>query len=166
METSRHASAASRSLERLRDDASEEMSSGKTMNQREPVEARLSSPVIEHSYSDINPILADTQKKHGSRTVSVGVGPDEQLAATEPVQETSNVKIDEECVSVARENLSSGAMRGILSQKYQGDLYDEKKHGKGVLSWPDGRVYTGAFFADRRHGFGIFHTPNTSEFKV
>ncbi|CAF1532005.1 unnamed protein product, partial [Adineta ricciae] len=71
-------------------------------------------------------------------TVSIGVGPDETI----PVQETSN----EECT-------------------YVGDIYDEKKHGKGMLSWSDGRKYTGAFFADRRHGFGVFQTPDISEFK-
>lgn len=47
-----------------------------------------------------------------------------------------------------------------------GDIYGDKKHGKGVLSWPDGRMYTGAFFADRRHGFGVYQNPNVSEFKV
>ncbi|CAF4606065.1 unnamed protein product [Rotaria sp. Silwood1] len=49
--------------------------------------------------------------------------------------------------------------------KYIGDIYGDKKHGKGVLSWADGRMYTGAFFADRRHGFGIFQNSNISEFK-
>ncbi|UJR35015.1 hypothetical protein I4U23_027791 [Adineta vaga] len=53
----------------------------------------------------------------------------------------------------------------IEEYTYVGDIYDEKKHGKGILSYSDGRKYTGAFFADRRHGFGIFHTPNISEFK-
>ena len=54
----------------------------------------------------------------------------------------------------------------ILLKTYVGDIYEEKKHGKGVLSWSDGRIYTGAFFADRRHGFGTFHTPGASDFKV
>lgn len=49
---------------------------------------------------------------------------------------------------------------------YTGDIYAEKKHGNGVLSWSDGRMFTGTFFADKRHGFGVDHTPNTSEFKV
>jgi hypothetical protein len=51
-------------------------------------------------------------------------------------------------------------------QAYTGDMYAEKKHGKGVLTWPDGRMYTGDFFADKRHGFGIFQTSDISEFKV
>lgn len=29
-------------------------------------------------------------------------------------------------------------------------------HGKGHLSWPDGREYKGEFFEDKRHGFGEF----------
>ncbi|CAF0917373.1 unnamed protein product [Rotaria sordida] len=49
--------------------------------------------------------------------------------------------------------------------KYTGDIYEDKKHGKGILTWSDGQIYTGAFFADRRHGFGISHNPNISEFK-
>jgi hypothetical protein len=51
-------------------------------------------------------------------------------------------------------------------KKYTGDIYAEKKHGDGILSWSDGRVYTGAFYADRRHGFGTFQTADVSEFKV
>lgn len=54
----------------------------------------------------------------------------------------------------------------INLKKYTGDIYAEKKHGKGILSWSDGRMYTGAFFADKRHGFGNFHIPEISEFKV
>jgi hypothetical protein len=51
-------------------------------------------------------------------------------------------------------------------KKYVGDIYAEKKHGNGILSWSDGRTYTGAFFADKRHGFGSFQTPDVLEFKV
>ena len=45
-------------------------------------------------------------------------------------------------------------------------MYAEKKHGHGILTWPDGRMYTGAFYADQRHGFGNFQTPDISEFRV
>ncbi len=51
-------------------------------------------------------------------------------------------------------------------KKYVGDIYAEKKHGNGVLSWSDGRMYTGAFYADQRHGFGTFQAPEVSEFRV
>ncbi|CAF1303005.1 unnamed protein product [Adineta steineri] len=79
---------------------------------------------------------------HEVSMVSIGVGPDVVSSVHSFIEQTTN----DEC-------------------KYTGDVYEEKKHGKGVLSWADGRTYTGAFFADRRHGFGIFHVPNTSEFK-
>ena len=45
-------------------------------------------------------------------------------------------------------------------------MYAEKKHGKGILSYSDGRTYRGAFFADKRHGFGDFDMPTKSAFKV
>lgn len=51
-------------------------------------------------------------------------------------------------------------------KKYSGDIYAEKKHGTGVLSWSDNRTYTGAFYADKRHGFGAFQNSDLSEFKV
>ena len=54
----------------------------------------------------------------------------------------------------------------FVLKSYVGDIYAEKKHGNGVLSWSDGRVYSGAFYADQRHGFGTFQTPNVSEFRV
>jgi hypothetical protein len=51
-------------------------------------------------------------------------------------------------------------------KKYIGDTYADKKHGKGTLSWSDGRIYTGAFYADKRNGFGTFQTKDVSEFNV
>ena len=60
-----------------------------------------------------------------------------------------------------------GVCTGLgLAPKYIGDIYAEKKHGNGVLSWSDGQMYTGAFYADQRHGFGTFQTAEVSEFKV
>lgn len=51
-------------------------------------------------------------------------------------------------------------------KKYVGDMYAEKKHGSGVLSWSDDQAYSGAFHADKRHGFGTYQQPETFEFKV
>ncbi|UJR10778.1 hypothetical protein I4U23_014965 [Adineta vaga] len=49
--------------------------------------------------------------------------------------------------------------------KYIGDMYAEKKHGSGVLSWFNDQTYTGSFFADKRHGFGSFQKAEIFEFK-
>lgn len=29
-------------------------------------------------------------------------------------------------------------------------------HGKGVYTWPDGRIYSGNFQNDQRNGFGVY----------
>lgn len=29
-------------------------------------------------------------------------------------------------------------------------------HGKGKFSWPDGREYEGEYFNDLKHGYGVF----------
>lgn len=40
--------------------------------------------------------------------------------------------------------------------KYYGDIKDDKKHGYGVLTYPNGDVYAGDWIADKRHGRGLF----------
>ncbi len=45
--------------------------------------------------------------------------------------------------------------------QYQGDVAQQKPHGKGVLTCPDGRIYTGAFAKGEFHGTGQFVSPNT-----
>jgi len=29
-------------------------------------------------------------------------------------------------------------------------------HGKGIFTWKDGRKYEGDYFEDKKHGFGVF----------
>ncbi|CAM4741637.1 unnamed protein product [Rotaria magnacalcarata] len=88
-----------------------------------------------------------------------------------PVDE-NKTKIASVSVGVGRDIPSPNGIKASAkstvvedSCKYKGDLYDDKKHGIGILSWSDGRMYNGAFFADKRHGFGTFETADLSEFK-
>ncbi|CAF2798149.1 unnamed protein product [Rotaria sp. Silwood2] len=81
----------------------------------------------------------------GTVTISVGVGRD-ATSAIRTKQQVTSTTIEDEC-------------------KYVGDIYADKKHGKGILSWSDGRIYKGAFFADKRHGFGTFQISDRLEFK-
>lgn len=80
-------------------------------------------------------------------------------------EEAPIVFVGNECVSFSF-RLNGLIFKSLGLKNYTGDLYAEKKHGKGVLSWSDGRMYSGGFFADQRHGFGTFRTPEISEFKV
>lgn len=43
---------------------------------------------------------------------------------------------------------------------YQGDVVQNKPHGKGVLTCADGRIYTGEFQHGKFHGKGQFISPN------
>lgn len=45
--------------------------------------------------------------------------------------------------------------------QYQGDVAQQQPHGKGVLTCPDGRIYTGEFQRGEFHGNGQFVSPNT-----
>ena len=29
-------------------------------------------------------------------------------------------------------------------------------HGKGIITWADGRKYEGGYFNDKKHGYGVF----------
>lgn len=39
---------------------------------------------------------------------------------------------------------------------YNGAWVNNKMHGKGVFSWPDGRKYNGSYVEDKKHGYGEF----------
>jgi len=39
---------------------------------------------------------------------------------------------------------------------YSGQWKDNKMHGRGVFTWPDGKKYEGEYLNDQRDGFGIF----------
>ncbi|XP_061685689.1 alsin isoform X3 [Syngnathoides biaculeatus] len=43
---------------------------------------------------------------------------------------------------------------------YEGRWLAGKPHGRGVMKWPDGRVYTGSFKNGQEDGFGEFVAPN------
>jgi hypothetical protein len=43
---------------------------------------------------------------------------------------------------------------------YRGDFCQNKKHGHGVMEWPDGREYVGQFVNDSFHGEGIMTWPD------
>ncbi|CAF2382899.1 unnamed protein product [Rotaria sp. Silwood2] len=104
------------------------------------------NPLSDSDKTNDNHIHANNNNQNGISTLSIDVVRDTTSATSSTRQRTPSSTTKDEC-------------------KYIGDIYEDKKHGKGVLSWPDGRMYTGAFFADKRHGFGIFHNPNSSQFK-
>jgi hypothetical protein len=39
--------------------------------------------------------------------------------------------------------------------KYEGEWWDDLRHGQGKLTSPNGDVYEGAMFNSTRHGFGV-----------
>ncbi len=48
---------------------------------------------------------------------------------------------------------------------YTGEFNDNKKHGKGTLTFPDGSSYRGDFLDGRMHGVGTFTTSDGSTFE-
>ncbi|CAF1055365.1 unnamed protein product [Adineta steineri] len=78
-------------------------------------------------------------------------------------KESADVSQDKISINRRKQRPKSTTIRD--EYKYVGDIYAEKKHGTGILSWPDKQTYTGAFYADKRHGFGSFQNPEIFEFK-
>ncbi|XP_041637489.1 alsin isoform X2 [Cheilinus undulatus] len=48
----------------------------------------------------------------------------------------------------------------LKDAKYEGRWLAGKPHGRGVLKWPDGRIYTGSFKNGLEDGYGEFVAPN------
>mmetsp|Transcript_10416 Transcript_10416/g.9195 ORF Transcript_10416/g.9195 Transcript_10416/m.9195 type:complete len:110 (+) Transcript_10416:583-912(+) len=40
--------------------------------------------------------------------------------------------------------------------KYEGEYSKGKKHGIGILTWKDGRIYRGQWYKGTQEGYGIF----------
>lgn len=44
--------------------------------------------------------------------------------------------------------------------RYDGEFYEDLKHGHGVLTWQDGRQYRGQFLRDKFHGEAVMTWPD------
>ena len=51
-------------------------------------------------------------------------------------------------------------------QRYKGQFVDDKRHGYGVYSWPDGRCFKGNFENNKKSGFGVYSLANGDRFEV
>ncbi|CAF0969415.1 unnamed protein product [Didymodactylos carnosus] len=86
-----------------------------------------------------------------------------EIARIDLLSDADNV--DTDATVKKRINAKTPVNDPIVDYKYNGDVYQNKKHGKGTLTWADGRTFTGHFYGDKRHGFGSFEIPTHSAFK-
>jgi hypothetical protein len=49
-----------------------------------------------------------------------------------------------------------GIMRYNSGDLYDGEWYENLRHGKGIFTWSDGRAYEGYYKNNLRHGHGTF----------
>jgi len=62
------------------------------------------------------------------------------------------------------EGLSSYHVAGVGRLEYEGEFVQNKKHGRGVLRWPNGRKYEGHFVNDEFHGEGVMTWPDGNKY--
>ena len=51
------------------------------------------------------------------------------------------------------------------SNQYEGQYYQDKKHGYGVFKWQSGNLYRGNYFDDERQGYGEMFWTDCSIYK-
>ena len=57
------------------------------------------------------------------------------------------------------------AIRGSDSFfEYDGDWVEDKQHGLGVETWPDGARYEGSYVDGKKHGKGLFKWADGSSY--
>ncbi|XP_031708041.1 alsin isoform X3 [Anarrhichthys ocellatus] len=129
----------------------------------------------------VEPIPEENTGLHGLKMIT----PEETftLLASSPMEKTKwlrsiNQAVDQALSAAAQDSASVGSGQkleppvsrtasytfykdGRLKQaKYEGCWLAGKPNGRGVLKWPDGRIYTGAFKNGLEDGFGEFLAPN------
>ena len=50
-------------------------------------------------------------------------------------------------------------------RSYEGDYYDDKKHGYDWYRWADGRLYEGFWHRGKQYGLGVYRNGGDSEEK-
>lgn len=63
---------------------------------------------------------------------------------------------------VLDEQLNGKGKVSVISKgmEYQGDWFNNQRHGQGVETWSDGRVYSGDFTQDQKEGYGELTLPD------
>ena len=59
---------------------------------------------------------------------------------------------------------SSGVIGDVDKGEYEGNLKNGLYHGKGKLSFKDGRIYEGEIVEGLRNGYGVFTTSNGEKY--
>jgi hypothetical protein len=58
-----------------------------------------------------------------------------------------------------------GVMEWEDGRQYQGQFLDDDFHGEGVMKWPDGRQYIGQYANGRKEGAGTCYFPDGSTYR-
>ena len=48
---------------------------------------------------------------------------------------------------------------------YEGNWFENQKHGRGTCKWSDGRTYEGEYAFDKKEGYGVFSWPNGKKYE-
>lgn len=97
------------------------------------------------------------QQNHGDLIVET------VLASGSPVLVLRNTDANRELAINGRRDTPRQATFG--ANRYEGQLSDGVPHGKGTMTYGDGKKYIGEFVNGRRHGQGVLIMPNGESFK-
>jgi hypothetical protein len=120
--------------------------------------------LILYSEQIINSILFTIRRQKKSSTsgyAAIATVYYDGMDLTGPLDTDSNGR------TVSGPNCTARIYKGTgKGMTYEGGLLRNKRHGKGILTWPNGQRYEGDFVNDVKHGYGVMRMVdgNTNKF--
>lgn len=85
--------------------------------------------------------------------------------STEPTRPTSHLDKAPYQASLQSDRVKVWIQKYSDSARYEGELKNGKRHGRGIYIYPNGSRYTGEWQYGKKHGWGIYKWPSGNQYE-